>query len=165
MDINSQIKEILKEREYQASNRESEPKLIRLEPRQIRSISVVEDNNEDPVYVKIKNRLFKGPEIIITDDEDSTRNLIVYEIRSPHWARNNEFLYWIRIKNRKRICVKVTINTTFEYLDVKQQAYIRVYHKSGDDLFIFPKDRGEFVYVRDKINEMANTDKPIWIKI
>jgi hypothetical protein len=163
--ISDQIKEILKQREYQVCSRESEPKLIRLEPRQIRSVSIVEDNNEDLVYVKIKNRLFKGPEIIITDDEDSTRNLIDYEIRSPWWARNNEFLYWIRIKNRKRICVRVTISTTFEYLDVKQQAYIRVYHKSGDDLLIFPKDRGEFVYVRDKINEMVNTDKPIWIKI
>ena len=79
--INDQIQEILKQREYQSCNRESEPKLVRLEPRQIRSVSVVGDNNEDLVYAKIKNRLFKGPEIIITDDENSTRNLIDYEIR------------------------------------------------------------------------------------
>ena len=56
--INDQIQEILKQREYQSCNRESEPKLVRLEPRQIRSVSVVGDNNEDLVYAKIKNRLF-----------------------------------------------------------------------------------------------------------
>lgn len=165
MDINSQIKEILKEREYQASNRESEPKLVRLEPRQIRSVSMVGDDDRYTIYAKIKNRLFKGPEIIVTDDEDSMKNLIDYEIRSPHWARVNDFLYWVRVKDRKRICVKVTLDTTFDYLNIKQQPYIRVYHKSGDDLLIFPKDRGEFIYLHDRIIEMTTTDKPIWIKV
>lgn len=165
--ISDQIGRILKQREYQNTSRRSEPRYVRLEPRQILSISVVGEYPEDNciVYAKIKNRLFKGPEIIIVDEESGWRNLIDYEIPSPCWAKNNEFLYWIHIKSGKRVCTKVTLSATFDYVDVVQQPYIRVHYKSGDDLLIYPKDRGEYVYVRDKIDEMMHIDKPMWIKI
>ncbi len=164
--VGKQIELLIQQKEHQRSLRESEPKSVRLEPRQILSISIV-PGDTGGVYAKFKSRLFNYPEIIISDDEFDTKNRIESEIPSPHWADNKVRLFWVRHSDRRLICVRLTLDENSEIFYISTQSYIRVHYKSGvgEDLIIYPKDRGKFCELRDKIEEMINTDKPIWINI
>lgn len=165
-NVGKQIELLIQQKEHQRSLRESEPKLVRLEPRQILSISIV-PGDTGGFYVKFKSRLFNYPEIMISDDEFDTTNRIESEIPSPYWADNKVRLFWVRSQDRRLVCVRLRLDQNAETYFISTQSYIRVHYKSGvgQDLIIYPEDRGKFCDLRAKIEEMTNTDKPIWINV
>lgn len=165
-NIGRQIELLIQQKEHQKSLRESEPKAVRLEPRQILSVSIV-SGDTGGVYAKLKPRLFNYPEIVISDDEFDRENRIESEIPSPYWADNKIRLFWVRHSDRRLICVRIRLDENSETFFVSTQSYIRVHYKPGmgGDLMIYPEDRGKFCALRTQIEEMIKTDKPIWINV
>lgn len=171
--ISDLIKEILDWQRKQKVATESEPRSIRLEPRQIQSVSCV-PGDEGGFIATLKKKLFGPPEVVVNKlgtfdldvDPDPVKNRIEREIPKPYWADEYIRLYWVTDRDNRLRCVRVTLKEGFcDNLIVNTQAYIRVSLKNGEDLMIYPETRAKYLILVDQINNMITTDKPTWIKV
>ena len=147
----------------------SESRSLRLEPRQIQSVSCV-PGDEGGFVATFKKKLFGPPEIVINiithDNDDPVKNRIIKEVPSPWWATDRQKLYWVTDRQNRLRCVRVTLSEYHDYdLMISTQTYIRVRQKNGEDILIFPVNRTEYNTFVDKINEMITTDKPVWLRL
>jgi hypothetical protein len=170
--ISNLIEEMLAWQRKQKVAAESEPRSIRLEPRQIQSVSCVPDD-EGGFVANLKKKLFGPPDVIINKlgtfdldaDPDPVKNRIEREIPRPYWADEYVKLYWVTDRASRLRCVRVTFREFAGSLIIHTQAYIRVSLKNGEDLLIYPETRSKYLSLVDQINDMIATDKPTWIKV
>jgi len=160
--VSDAAKKLVKSMELQKNTELSEMRIVYLDPNDISHLLILTESDilPDLKYRKVTRweSLFSRREDVIYRPDEGANLIWTKSCRRFNWLKESEWIFWIE-ENDKLHCVVADVRTG----EVRRQPYVKIYFKDYRrepiTLYVNPDDTVIF----DKIWEMKNENKPIWI--